>query len=121
MKISLTKIFPLFWFAVIAVVLWAVWGLELAEAHEADCPDTQVAQSDFDAAKDAARDHYEQTEYRVSQQQNKIDSLEANEAALREELKRLQDEADAREADRAAKRKALEVSLSKYAVKDNES
>lgn len=121
MNIFVTKNFPLFWFAVIALVLWALWGLDIVQASEDDCRDAQVAQADFEAAKEAAREQHEEVEYRVTQQQNKIDSLEQSEAALREELARLQDALDAREAERAAKRKALEVSLSEYAVQENES
>jgi len=89
-------------------------------AQSASFITAQVAAEDFEAAKEAAQEQHEQTEYRVAQQQNKIDSLEQNEAALREELERLQREADAREADREAKRKALADSLSKYEAAKND-
>jgi cell division protein FtsB len=90
-------------------------------AQSASFITAQVTQDDFEAAKEAAQEQHELVEYRAAQQQNKISSLEQNEAALRAEVERLQREAEARAAEREAKRKALEVSLSKYEAKKNES
>jgi hypothetical protein len=58
MKIFLRKYFPLFWFALIAVVLWALWGLKIVHAsddYDDDSDDTTptTATADANAAAEA--------------------------------------------------------------------
>ncbi len=81
----------------------------------------QVAQEEFEAAKEQAAEQHEAVEYRQSQQQNKIDSLEQNEAELRKEVERLREEAAAKAAEDEARRIALGEALRNYKVsKEND-
>jgi len=54
------KNFPLFWFALIAFVLWCLWGLEIVHASDDDCryncDDDTPTQAEADADADARAD-----------------------------------------------------------------
>jgi hypothetical protein len=87
-------------------------GLYNQAAQDNDYFFAQVAQDEFDDAKEQA----ELVERRVSQQQNKIETLEQNEAELRAEVERLRDEAAAKAAADEARRIALGEALQNYKV-----
>jgi len=89
-------------------------GLYDQAAQSGDFVVAQVEQEEFEAAKQEAAEQHEQVEYRVSQQQNKIDSLEQNEAELRREVERLREEAAAKAAADEARRIALGEALKNY-------
>ncbi len=81
----------------------------------------QVAAEDYERDKQIADEQHELTEQRVAQQQNKIDSLEQNEAELRREVERLRIEAAAKAAEDEARRIALGEALKNYqVVKEND-
>ena len=76
----------------------------------------QVASEDYERDKQIADEQHELTEQRVAQQQNKIESLQQNEAEMRKELERLRDEAAKKAADDEARRIALGEALQNYKV-----
>jgi len=57
MKIFVTKHFPLLWFALIALVLWGLWGLKIVHASDydddSDDPTPTSSQADANAAANA--------------------------------------------------------------------
>jgi len=89
-------------------------GLYNQAAQTGDFIVAQVEQEEFEAAKQQAQEQHELVEYRVTQQQNKIDSLEQNEAELREQIERLREEAAAKAAADEARRIALGKALKNY-------
>ncbi len=81
----------------------------------------QVASEEYERDKQISDEQHELTEQRQAQQQNKIDSLQQNEAELRKELERLRDEAAAKAAEDEARRIALGEALKNYqVVKEND-
>jgi len=127
MKIFVSKYFPLFWFAVIAIVAWLAWGLELAHAQD-EFDDDILTADELDAEDDydyerhmEMDDEWILVEQRVEEQQNTIDSLEQRELELRRELELLREEAAAKAAADEARRIALGEALKSYKVtKEND-
>lgn len=130
MTIFVRKHFPLFWFTVIAMVAWGLWGVGIVHAqddYELDDDDGDdvaaleadwdIHEEEFEAAKQQAQQQQQQVElvdYRVTQQQTTIDALEQNELELREQIELLREEAAVKAAEDEARRIALGEALKNY-------
>ena len=86
-----------------------------------------VAEDDYQRDEQLRQEQHELVEYRQTQQQNKIESLEQaaaaqqeREAELAAEIERLRQEAEARQKTEDESRETLRQSIAKYQVKENE-